>query len=108
MKVTLERIYQKPQASGFRVLVDRVWPRGISKVNAALDLWAKTIAPSTELRKWFEFKKRYLAELAANPDLPDFIKTLKQHEQEPVIMLYGAKDETHNQAVVLSELLKTK
>lgn len=83
MKVTLERIYQKPQASGFRVLVDRVWPRGISKVNAALDLWAKTIAPSTELWKWFghdpekypEFKKRYLAELAANPDLPDFIKT---------------------------------
>ncbi len=116
LKVTLERIYQKPQASGFRVLVDRVWPRGISKVNAALDLWAKTIAPSTELRKWFghdpekypEFKKRYLTELAANPDLPDFIKTLKQHEQEPVIMLYGAKDETHNQAVVLSELLKTK
>ena len=116
MKVTLERIYQKPQAQGFRVLVDGIWPRGISKVNAALDLWAKTIAPSPELRKWFghdpekypEFKERYLAELAKNPDLPNFIKTLKEHEQDPVIMLYGAKDETHNQAVVLSEFLKNK
>jgi len=79
-------------------------------------LWAKTIAPTAELRKWFghdpekypEFKKRYLVELAANPDLPDFIKTLKAHEQDPIIMLYGAKDETHNQAVVLSEFLKDK
>ena len=116
MKVTLERIYQKPQAQGFRVLVDRIWPRGISKVNAALDLWAKTIAPSPDLRKWFghdpekypEFKERYLTELEKNPDLPNFIKTLKEHEQDPVIMLYGAKDETHNQAVVLSEFLKNK
>ncbi len=53
MKVTLERIYQKPQAQGFRVLVDRIWPRGISKVNAALDLWAKTICAIPEMAQWF-------------------------------------------------------
>ncbi|WP_367296907.1 DUF488 domain-containing protein [Loigolactobacillus coryniformis] len=113
MQIKLERIYTKPaDYSGYRLLVDRLWPRGISKVNAALDDWNKAIAPSNDLRKWFnhdvakypEFRQRYLAELAANPATIDFLNTLKQHAS--VIFLFGAKDEQHNQAVVLKEYVE--
>lgn len=116
MQIKIERIYTKPaDLNGYRILVDRVWPRGISKVNAHLDDWAKSIGPSTELRKWFnhedekypEFKQRYLEELAANPDLVAFKELVnEQLATQDVILLYGAKNEQHNQAVVLKELLE--
>ncbi|EIW12675.1 hypothetical protein, DUF488 family [Lactiplantibacillus pentosus KCA1] len=115
MQLKLERIYTKPvDTDGYRLLVDRLWPRGISKVNAQLDDWVKEIGPSTELRKWFnhdpekypEFVKKYQAELDANPITPDFIRQVAgQLAKQPVILLFGAKDETHNQAVVLQDYL---
>lgn len=118
MDLKIERIYTKPaDTDGYRILVDRLWPRGISKVNAQLDLWQKEIGPSTELRKWFghdpekypEFKERYLSELAANPLYPDFIKLVQEQlTTNNVILLYGAKDEEHNQAVVLKADLDKK
>lgn len=115
MKLTVERIYTKPaDLNGYRILVDRLWPRGISKINAHLDWWAKQVGPSNELRKWFghdpakfaEFKQRYLTELADNPafaELKDKVSVILQKQN--VILLYGAKDEQHNQAVILKELL---
>lgn len=115
MQLKLERIYTKPvDTDGYRLLVDRLWPRGISKVNAQLDDWVKEIGPSTELRKWFnhdpekypEFVKKYQAELDDNPITPEFIRQVaEQLAKQPVILLFGAKDEAHNQAVVLQEYL---
>ncbi|CAJ1230235.1 DUF488 domain-containing protein [Lactiplantibacillus xiangfangensis] len=115
MLLKLERIYTKPvDLEGYRLLVDRLWPRGISKVNAHLDDWVKEIGPSTELRKWFnhdvakypEFVQKYRAELDENPITADFIKQVAtQLKQSNVILLYGAKDEEHNQAVVLRDYL---
>ncbi|MBP8921673.1 MAG: DUF488 family protein [Micropruina sp.] len=108
----LKRIYE-PAADedGYRVLVDRLWPRGISKQRARLDEWAKELAPSTELRRWFghlperfeEFTRRYTAELRANPDLS--ARVADWRTQPRVTLLYGAKDERHNEAVVLLDLL---
>lgn len=115
MKLIVERIYHKPaNRNGYRILVDRLWPRGISKVNAHLDWWAKEVGPSTELRKWFghdpakfaEFKQRYQDELAANPAFVDFKKKVKhQLKTTNVILLFGAKDEEYNQSVILKDLL---
>lgn len=110
------RIYAHDAPAGLRLLVDRVWPRGISKVNAALDDWDKAIAPSTELRKWFghdpekfpEFRRRYSAELDANPATAAFIAKLKASQAERVLLLYGAKDTEHNNAVVLKDYLAKK
>ncbi|MGF7429029.1 DUF488 family protein [Lactiplantibacillus argentoratensis] len=116
MQLKLERIYTKPvDTDGYRVLVDRLWPRGISKVNAQLDNWVKEIGPSTTLRKWFnhepakypEFVDRYRAELAENPLTASFISQVaEQLTKTNVILLFGAKDEQHNQAVVLRDYLK--
>ena len=115
MKIAIKRVYQEPDpADGFRILVDRLWPRGHSKERAKIDLWLKDIAPSTELRKWFnhdpakwtEFQKRYKQELKSKGDLLDAIKE-KLH-QGPVTLLYGAKDEAHNEAVVLLAMLRPK
>ena len=116
MKLKLERIYDKPaDLNGWRILIDRRWPRGISKVNAHLDEWAKEAAPSEELRKWFNhdparfagFKERYLKELASNPAYLELLSSVKKHLQsDNVILLYGAKDREHNQGVVLTELIK--
>lgn len=116
MKITAKRIYEEKEASdGFRVLVDRVWPRGLTKEKAAVDLWLKDIAPSTALRKWFahdpakwdEFRKRYHAELKANPDaVREFRDAAKGHAK--VTLLYGAKDEQHNQAVALLAFLSRR
>lgn len=117
MKLKLERIYTKPaDLDGYRILVDRLWPRGISKVNAHLDKWLKEVGPSNDLRKWFghdvarypEFKERYLAELAATPAYYNSLKAIVQDQlqSQNVILLYGAKDEEHNQAVILAEKLK--
>lgn len=115
MEIKIERIYTKPaDLDGYRILVDRLWPRGISKVNAHLDEWLKEVGPSTELRKWFnhdvakfpEFKKRYLAELKSNPAYHQLLSTVKtQLQTQNVILLYGAKDTEHNQAVILKEEL---
>lgn len=113
-EIKLVRIYEHEQPSGYRILVDRLWPRGMSKVNAHLDEWDKQIGPSQELRKWFnheddkyvEFKEKYFAELDQNDYTPEFIKNVKEHlQQGDVLFLFGAKNIKHNQAVVLKEYL---
>jgi uncharacterized protein YeaO (DUF488 family) len=110
--INLKRAYEKPsREDGFRVLVERLWPRGVKKEALALDLWLKDIAPSTELRQWFghdparweEFRRRYHAELAARPDA---VKLLKDRAKAgKVTLVYGSRDETHNAAVALKEFL---
>lgn len=113
MKLQLKRVYEAPgKEDGMRILVDRLWPRGLTKEKAKVDLWLKEIAPSTELRQWFghdpgkwsEFKKKYRAELKQHEEE---VTVLKEHlHHGPVTLVYGAKDETHNDAVVLMEYLK--
>lgn len=115
MDIQIKRIYDDvAKSDGTRVLVDRIWPRGMRKEDANLDEWMKEIAPSTELRKWFdhkeekfqEFSKKYNTELKNNPEL---IKELKDKaSRNRLTLLYGAKDETHNQAVVLKKFLLQK
>ncbi|KID42209.1 DUF488 domain-containing protein [Fructilactobacillus fructivorans] len=115
MELKLERIYTKPaDKDGYRILVDRLWPRGISKVNADLDVWFKSIAPSTDLRKWFghdpakfdEFKQKYLEELKNNSQMPGFVSLVATHlKSGNVILLYGAKDTKHNQAIIIYHYL---
>ncbi|MCZ7591867.1 MAG: DUF488 domain-containing protein [Kiritimatiellae bacterium] len=108
-----KRVYDPPEKSdGKRVLVDRLWPRGLSKEKAQVDVWLKEIAPSTELRKWFghepekfaEFNKRFRAELKGNPALEE-LKALAR--KETVTIVYSAGDQLHNNAVVLQEILST-
>jgi uncharacterized protein YeaO (DUF488 family) len=113
MKLAIKRVYEEPDKDdGIRILIDRLWPRGLSKEKAHVDLWLKEIAPSTELRKWFahdpakwtEFKTRYRAELKHNSEQ---LAVLKQAiAKGPVTLLYGAKDEQRNDAIVLQELLR--
>lgn len=108
----LKRAYEPPAPSdGVRILVDRLWPRGVSKEEASLDEWEKDIAPSTELRKWFghdparwaEFQRRYRAELQQHDDILKHIRALaKTHT---VTLVYSAHDEEHNDAVVLKDVL---
>jgi uncharacterized protein YeaO (DUF488 family) len=115
-EVFIKRIYEPAdQTDGFRILVDRVWPRGISKETAQITNWLKDIAPSSELRKWFchkpelfnEFKQRYLGELRQDEKKIEIMEDLIELAQKGTItLLYGAKDREHNQAVVLSEELK--
>ncbi|MCK6211868.1 DUF488 domain-containing protein [Georgenia sp. EYE_87] len=111
--VRLARVYDPPgDDDGFRVLVDRVWPRGIRKADARVDLWLKEVGPSTELRRWFghdperfeEFARRYRAELAANPAVEELRAVVGEHPR--VTLLYGARDTEHNQAVVLADHLR--
>lgn len=111
----IKRMYEDwAEADGCRVLVDRLWPRGFSKEKARLDVWAKDIAPSSELRKDFHheeqrfdaFVKAYRQELDTNPAAPDFLSMVRQTlERKPVTLLYSAKNTTLNQAVVLREWL---
>ena len=112
MKVRVKRIYEPAfKADGVRILVDRLWPRGISKSDAKLDLWLREIAPSTSLRKWFnhdsarwaEFRRRYHAELKKKPAVLATIR--QQGKGRNVTLLYSAKDERHNQAVALQAFL---
>jgi uncharacterized protein YeaO (DUF488 family) len=108
----LKRVYETPaKTDGTRILVDRLWPRGLTKEKARVDLWLKEVAPSTELRKWFahdpakwpEFKARYKAELKHNAAQ---LALLKQAiARGPSTLLYGAKDTQHNEAIVLQDLL---
>lgn len=114
-QIKTKRAYAEPaDTDGFRIFVDRLWPRGIKKEAFHYDLWEKEIAPSTELRKWFhhdpesnwnEFVSRYKKELANNHALEELKKTIKG--KKVVTLLYGAKDEVHNQAVVLKDYLDT-
>ncbi|HEX6849538.1 MAG TPA: DUF488 family protein [Chitinophagaceae bacterium] len=110
MKIKIKRVYEKPvKGDGMRILVDRLWPRGLTKRKANIDLWLKGIAPSTKLRKWFghdpdkwkEFKKRYHRELKNNKEQ---VSILKEHlKKRTVTLVYGAKDVEHNEALVLKE-----
>jgi len=102
--IKIKRVYDQPESGdGFRILVDRIWPRGLSKGKADVDLWLKEIAPSDELRKWFghepekwpEFRQRYAAELDAKHD-------------EVAAIRFGARDDQHNNAVVLKEYIESK
>lgn len=108
----IKRVYEAPSASdGYRVLVDRLWPRGVSKEKAKLDQWCKEIAPSTELRTWFnhtperfdEFSKRYIEELTVNSAVYELKERTKT--EKVVTLLYGAHDPLYNQAVVLRDFL---
>ena len=108
----LKRAYDAPAKNdGLRILVDRLWPRGISKEELKLDEWDKDVAPSTALRKWFghdperwaEFKKRYHAELDANPAEVQKLKRLAA--RKIVTLVYGAKDDVHNHAIALKEFV---
>jgi uncharacterized protein YeaO (DUF488 family) len=110
--VRLKRAYESPSANdGTRVLVDRLWPRGVAKADAAVDVWHKDLAPSTALRKWFghdparwpEFRKRYAEELRQHPELFDQLRELAR--AGPVTLVYSAHDELHNDAVVLRDLV---
>jgi uncharacterized protein YeaO (DUF488 family) len=111
-RIRLKRAYEKPAPiDGTRVLVDRLWPRGIKKEAAAIDHWFKEIAPSTRLRKWFghdperwnEFRRRYRAELRQHSNLLAEIRALA--DRGPVTLVYAAHDEEHNDAVVVRDLL---
>lgn len=113
MHIKIKRVYEQPsEQDGTRILVDRLWPRGLTKEKASVDLWLKNVAPSTELRKWFqhdpdkwaEFKTRYRAELEENSDQVSLLR--KEAEKGTATLLYGARDEEHNEAIVLLQLLK--
>ncbi len=115
MIIRTKRVYEKPSGEdGFRILVDRLWPRGLTKEKAQADLWLKDIGPSTELRKWFahdpakwtSFRSRYLEELKSKKEQASAI--LNKAEHGVVTLLYGAKDEEHNEAIVLLEWLGDK
>jgi uncharacterized protein YeaO (DUF488 family) len=108
----LKRVYEPPSPDdGARILVDRLWPRGLTKEKAALDLWMKEISPSTELRKWFDhdpdkwagFQARYREELKARPELVDELR--QKARQGTVTLLYAARNEAQNEAVALKAFL---
>ena len=109
--IRVKRIYEPAEAGdGQRILVDRIWPRGISRERAELDAWMPDVAPSTDLRKWFghdsarwdEFRVRYRAELADNPDVEQLTALI---QSGPTTLLYSARDVDHNQAVALAAFL---
>ncbi|HEY1500395.1 MAG TPA: DUF488 domain-containing protein [Acidobacteriaceae bacterium] len=111
----IKRVYAQPSRDdGKRILVDRLWPRGLTKEKAKVDLWMKEVAPSTELRKWFahdpnkwpEFKRKYVEELKAQGE--PLAQLRQETNQGTVTLVYGAKDEEHNEAVVLLDLLRRK
>ena len=113
MSITIKRIYESADPKdGYRVLVDRLWPRGIKKEAAHIDQWLKEVAPSSKLRTWFhsgagsftEFKKKYLAELKENPALKELKSMVKEHKK--LTLLYGSKDEKNNHALILEGMLK--
>jgi uncharacterized protein YeaO (DUF488 family) len=113
--IKVERIYNNPRGnSTFKILVDRLWPRGLSKDKVKLDLWQKNIAPSNSLRRWFshderkwdEFKARYFKELEKNAE---FVSTITDRaKEEPITLLYGVKEEKFNNAIALKEYLEEK
>jgi uncharacterized protein YeaO (DUF488 family) len=113
--IRLKRVYERPSiGDGVRVLVDRLWPRGLSRQEASADFWLKDAAPSTELRRWYGhdprrwrgFSKRYRAELAHEPDVLELLGDLRRRTL--LTLLYGARDEAHSHAVVLREVLEER
>lgn len=113
MKLKIKRVYDPPEKEdGKRILVDRLWPRGLTKEKARVDLWVKEIAPSNELRRWFahdpakwdEFERRYRSELRQNGESMSALQ--EAIGQGPATLLYGARDQQHNEAVVLLKLLR--
>ncbi|MDH4984944.1 DUF488 domain-containing protein [Aminobacter anthyllidis] len=114
-QVKIKRAYESPASDdGTRVLVDRLWPRGLKKTDAAIDHWAKELAPSTELRKWFahdpvrweEFRRRYSEEIREHRGEIDRLRDLAR--KGPLTLVYAAHDEVHNDAVVLRDILLTR
>jgi uncharacterized protein YeaO (DUF488 family) len=114
MTIATKRIYALPSKSdGYRVLVDRLWPRGLSRAVAAIDLWLRDVAPSTELRKWYghdverwpEFASRYRHELEGHGELVDTLLDIERH-QGTLTLLFAARDEVHNEAEVLADVLR--
>ena len=114
--IKIKRVYEKPaKEDGWRVLVDRLWPRGMKKEAAHLDIWMKDLAPSDALRKWFghkpekwgEFQKKYRGELKKKKELVAELKKMAK-DHGTVTLLFGAKDEEHNEAVVLADTLKAR
>jgi uncharacterized protein YeaO (DUF488 family) len=114
MQIRLKRAYDPlERADGLRILVDRLWPRGVAKVEAHLDLWPKEVAPSPALRQWFnhdparwaDFQQRYKDELRANPALDALVEAIRGRN---VTLVYGAKDREHNHAIVLASVLRAK
>ncbi len=114
MKIKIKRVYEEPaNDDGRRILVDRLWPRGLTKAKAHVDLWLKEIGPSTELRKWFgheperwdTFRRRYLEELKGKDDLLDILK--KEASEGRVTLIYAARDEKHNEALILKQFLES-
>jgi uncharacterized protein YeaO (DUF488 family) len=112
MGVRIKRVYDGPDPDdGYRVLVDRLWPRGITKTRAAIDLWCKEVAPSSELRTWFDhrserydqFAARYVGELSSNPAVDQLREVMAANPT--VTLIYGAKDEAVNHAAVLADYL---
>jgi uncharacterized protein YeaO (DUF488 family) len=114
--IKIKRVYEKPaKEDGWRVLVDRLWPRGMTKEAAHLDAWMKDVAPSDALRKWFGhepekwtgFQRRYRSEVAKKNEMVAELKKMAK-EHGTLTLIYGAKDEEHNEAVVLADILKAK
>ena len=115
MQIWTKRAYEKPgEKDGVRVLVDRIWPRGISKDEAHIDRWLKDVAPGTELRKWFnhepqkweEFKKKYFQELKGKGEAVE--ELFEMVHRGRITLVYGAKDQQHNNAVALKEYLENR
>jgi uncharacterized protein YeaO (DUF488 family) len=113
--IKLKRVYEEPsKEDGERVLVERLWPRGLSKERAAVDLWLKDVAPSAELRQWFnhdpakwdEFRQRYWRELEHNPEPVTLLR--KKGRAGTVTLVYAARDEEHNGALALQQFLKRR
>ena len=115
MNIHIKRVYEAPDAGdGQRILIDRLWPRGLAKSKAGIDLWLKDIAPSTELRRWYghdperwsEFKKRYFSELDAHPDA--VAELLERTAAGKVTLLFGSREERWNNAHALAEYLQSR
>lgn len=111
--LTIKRAYEKVEKNEYRILVDRLWPRGLTKERVKVDLWLKDVAPSAELRKWFghdpakfsEFRSRYIEELTENPAVKVVTDILVEHEH--VVLVYAAKNEVINHAIVLKEYIES-
>jgi uncharacterized protein YeaO (DUF488 family) len=115
VNLKIKRVYDAPSdADGYRVLVDRLWPRGMSKNDLKVDVWLRDVAPSDELRKWFghdpakweEFRSKYTQELNSNREFEKLLDLVR--EKERVTLVYSARDTEHNQAVVLKELIEKR
>ncbi|WP_066187341.1 MULTISPECIES: DUF488 domain-containing protein [Gracilibacillus] len=113
-----KRVYQLPsKQDGFRILVDRLWPRGVSKEKAQIDVWLKEIGPSPALRKWFAhdptkfamFRQKYMQELKEDQDKATALESLREYRNkygDNLTLVYGAKDEVYNHVVILEELIQ--